>query len=144
MMSKMTSLKIRKFASEDIGPVIELLQDVSIYRPKDDLMASLAHKFITSPNSVGRVLDSNGNVIGFGSMFVLDRIRGGNSGIIEDVVIAPHSRNQGLGRLLIEDLLDQARMQGCFKVTLESSLVGEKFYQAVGFKSAGRAMRFLL
>ena len=140
----MTSLKIRKFASEDIGPVIELLQDVSIYRPKDDLMASLAHKFITSPNSVGRVLASNGNVIGFGSIFVLDRIRGGNSGVIEDVVIAPYSRNQGLGRLLIEDLLDQARMRGCFKVTLESSLVGEKFYQAVGFNLAGRAMRFLL
>ncbi len=144
MMSQMTTLKIRKFASEDIESVIELLQDVSIYMPNDDLMTSFAHKFITSPNSVGRVLASNENVIGFGSIFFLDRIRGGNSGIIEDVVIAPYCRNQGLGRLLIEDLLDQARMRGCFKVTLESSLVGEKFYQALGFKLAGRSMSFLL
>ena len=143
-MSKITNLKMRKFASEDIGSVIELLQDVSIYRPQDNLMSSLAHKFIASSNSVGRVLVSNGNVVGFGSVFILDRIRGGNSGVIEDVVIDPYSRNQGLGRLLIEDLLDQARMRGCFKVTLESSLVGEKFYQAVGFEPAGRTMRFLL
>ncbi len=140
----MEHLVLRPFAASDIEAVIELLQDVSAYRPPADTVADLARYFTTLENCHAWVAVLDGRLVAFGSLFVLNRVRGGRSGIIEDMVVSKAVRGQGIGRRVVEHLLEQARASGCFKVTLESSASAEPFYRSTGFVPAGQVMKSLL
>lgn len=135
---------IRAFAPEDMCAVMEMLQDVSDYRPSAHEISSLPIAFLSTSNAYACVAMQDERLIGFGSVFFLSRIRGGRSAIIEDVVVASHVRGQGVGRGIIEALLEAARLQGCFKVSLEAAGSAESFYKALGFESAGKVMKISL
>ena len=138
------SVTIRAFVPEDIDAVIDLLQEVSVYRPDADKIPSLAKEFAAQTNSYACVAIKDDRLIGFGSVFIINRLRGGLSAIVEDVVVARPVRGNGIGRALIMALLEFARERGCFKVTLETSTPAEQFYYSVGFLKAGRVMKFIL
>lgn len=141
----MTSpVTVRAFVPGDIDVVIDLLQDVSAYRPPADTVLLLAKAFAVQPCCYACVAVQDGRPIGFGSVFFLNRLRGGVSAIIEDVVVAESFRGYGIGRIILNALLEAARLRGGFKVTLEASPSAEKFYCAAGFIEAGRIMKFLL
>lgn len=140
----MEHLVLRPFAADDIEAVIDLLQDVSAYRPPAQALADLARSFTDLGNSHACVAVLDGRVVAFGSLFVLNRVRGGRSGIIEDMAVSKAVRGQGIGRRVVENLLEQARASGCFKVSLEASASAEPFYQSTGFAPAGQVMKFLL
>lgn len=139
----MINVKIRPFFPEDIEQVIDLLQEVSIYRPGLDMLPCLARNFLSPNSSYACVATQNKSVIAFGSLFILNRLRG-RSAIIEDVVVAATMRGQGIGRLVLNNLMMEARKQGCFKITLEASETGRGFCLALGFKNGGNAMKCLL
>ena len=140
----MEQLVLRPFADDDIEAVIDLLQDVSAYRPPANTVADLARRFTQVGNCHACVAVLDGRVVAFGSLFVLQRVRGGNSGVIEDVVVSKEVRGQGIGRRVVENLLECARASECFKVSLEASTSAEPFYQSTGFVPAGQVMKFLL
>jgi len=129
---------IRDFVPEDINAVIDLLQDVSAYRPPADELPNLAIAFSSLSNCYACVAIQEHKVLGFGSVFFLNRVRGGRSATIEDV------RGHGIGRLLIGRLLDVSRLRGCFKVSLEAAVLAESFYESAGFGSAGKVMKIIL
>ena len=137
-------VSIRAFESGDMGAVIDLLQDVSMYRPASSTISTLAEKFLNQENSYGCVAIHNENPIGFGSIFILNRLRGGSSAIVEDVVVAASMRGQGVGKVVLNALTEFAASKGCFKVTLEASPLAEKFYSASGFCPSGRVMKLML
>lgn len=137
-------LNIRAFAPEDIAAVIDLLQDVSIYRPAADAFPALAETFSAQLDCRACVAMLDGRLVAFGSVFVLNRVRGGRSGIIEDVVVAADVRGQGVGRQILDALVMAARECGCFKVSLEASVSAQQFYAASGFDVGGQTMRMLL
>jgi GNAT superfamily N-acetyltransferase len=139
-----TSFTISRFSQKDIYEVIELLQDVSSYRPNVDIIPSLANIFDNQENSYSCVVIKNGKLIGFGSIFFVRRLRGGLTAIIEDVVVAASDRRKGVGQAIIYSLLDVARERNCFKVSLEANQSAEPFYLAAGFVKAGRVMKFML
>ncbi|KDD76317.1 hypothetical protein H632_c271p1 [Helicosporidium sp. ATCC 50920] len=61
-------------------------------------------------------------------------IRGaGKCGHIEDVVVHRDYRGHQLGRRLIDDLVQRAREQGCYKVMLDCSEDNVLFYEKCGF-----------
>jgi GNAT superfamily N-acetyltransferase len=136
-----SNVRLRPFAIEDAEQVFKLLQDVSTYHPDQDKIQQIAQTFAEQKQSLACVAVYNGSVIGFCSLFVLDRVRGGKSAIIEDMVVCSELRGQGIGRLILEYLLDQARKVGCFKVILESSDKAIQFYQALGFTPSGCVMK---
>ena len=137
-------VSIRAFASEDIDAVIDLLQDVSAHRPEANAVPLLAEAFTALENCYACVATQNGRLIAFGSVFVLNRVRGGRTGIIEDVVVAADVRGQGVGQQIVCALVTAARARGCFKVSLEAAASAQLFYAASGFESGGQAMRILL
>lgn len=141
----MTSpITVRAFFTGDIDVVIDLLQHVSTYRPPADTVLLLEKAFVFQPNCYACVAVQDGRPIGFGSVFFLNRLRGGVSAIIEDVVVAETFRGQGIGRIILDSLLEAARVRGSFKVTLEALPSAEKFYFAAGFVKAGRIMKCML
>lgn len=139
-----TPLSIRAFAPEDMGKVIDLLQDVSAYRPPANEEPNLALVFSSLSNCYACVAIQGDRLLGFGSIFFLTRVRGGQSAIIEDVVVASKMRGQGVGRRIISALLDVARLRGCFKVSLEAAQTAMPFYETIGFETAGRVMKISL
>lgn len=137
-------VEIRAFVPEDIGLVIDLLQDVSTYRPAEQTVSALADAFATQAYSYACVAVCDGRLVAFGSVFVLERVRGGRSGIIEDVVVAPNVRGKGVGKLIVDALVAAARARGCFKVSLEAAPAALRFYAASGFEVGGQTMRIIL
>ncbi len=136
--------RIRAYAPEDTAAVIDLLQEVSIFRPSAREIPRLAETFGSVPNLYACVVIQGHRLIGFGSVFFLTRIRGGCSATIEDVAVAADVRGQGIGREIINDLLRAARLRGCFKVTLESAESADSFYKSIGFESSGKVMKIFL
>lgn len=135
--------EVRPLAIEDAKQVIDLLQDVSTFNVPPDKVSELAKRFIEQNGSYACVVSQGSKIHGFGSVFLCNRIRGGRSATIEDMVVASEMRGKGIGKMVLGELLKYARVQGCFKVTLESSNAARDFYRAAGFKDGGQSMKLL-
>lgn len=132
---------IRSFELEDMACVVDMLQDVSPFRPASEKLCELGSRFIENSSSYACVAVCDDQPIGFGSVFIIDRIRGGRAAVIEDVVVHESARGKGVGRLLINKLVDHAKVNGCFKVTLVASSENAKFYEQSGFEEYYLSMK---
>ena len=135
------SIIIRGFQQDDIGQVVNLLQDVSCYLPDSDEQRNLANYFLKQEYAFACVATVDENVVAFGSVFIVNRVRGGAFGLIEDVVVDKNKRREGIGRKVIERLVQEAMDRQCFKVILESSDQGIILYKSLGFKAGGTVMK---
>lgn len=120
-----------------------MLQSVSLFKPENSKLNELATQFLGNEDCYACVAVCNGRVIGFGSIFILKRIRGGRSAIIEDVVVHEDIRRKGVGRLIVKELLDHAITKSCFKVTLVAGEQNIPFYESLGFKEENRNMKLM-
>lgn len=60
--------------------------------------------------------------------------------VMEDVVVAPQGRRQGVGRRMVEHAIEQARAAGAYKLMLSSNLSrpeAHAFYESLGFERHG-------
>ena len=81
----------------------------------------------------GIVAIEKGNVIGYASIHYIKKITR-KSGIIEDVVVKENQRGKGIGKLLVNNLIEKAKKNNCDKIILSSSEKNLKFYQKLGFQ----------
>ena len=81
----------------------------------------------------GIVALEKGNVIGYASIHYIKKITR-KSGIIEDVVVKENQRGKGIGKLLVNNLIEKAKNNNCDKIILSSSEKNLKFYQKLGFQ----------
>jgi ribosomal-protein-alanine N-acetyltransferase len=61
---------------------------------------------------------------------------------IHNIAVDQAHRRQGIGRLLLQSVIDRARLLGCGRITLEvrkSNEVAQRLYQSLGF--VGRGVR---
>lgn len=68
----------------------------------------------------------------------------GKVGHIEDVVIHPDYQGQGYGKILVQDIIEKAKEQNCYKVILDCDEKKVPFYEKCGMKqkSIGMALYF--
>ena len=81
----------------------------------------------------GIVALEKGNVLGYASIHYINKITR-KSGIIEDVVVKENQRGKGIGKLLVNNLIEKAKKNNCDKIILSSSEKNLKFYQKLGFQ----------
>ena len=81
----------------------------------------------------GIVAIEKGNVLGYASIHYIKKITR-KSGIIEDVVVKENQRGKGIGKLLVNNLIEKAKKNNCDKIILSSSEKNLKFYQKLGFQ----------
>jgi|LauGreDrversion4_2_1035121.scaffolds.fasta_scaffold08657_2 GNAT superfamily N-acetyltransferase len=134
------NIEIREFRSEDMKRVTSLLQSVSIFQPNSENLEQLANLFLAGENSYACVASIEGCVVGFASVFLLQRIRGGCSAQIEDVVVDENYRNCGIGSRIVGELIEYARNKNCFKVALVTQESNTSFYGFLGFGVENRNM----
>ena len=87
----------------------------------------------TSDEVDGIVALEKGNVLGYASIHYIKKITR-KSGIIEDVVVKENQRGKGIGKLLVNNLIEKAKKNNCDKIILSSSEKNLKFYQKLGFQ----------
>lgn len=82
-------------------------------------------------------------VAGTASLFIEPKYihSGGVVGHIEDVAVNPDFQKHGIGRALVEYLLDECRQLRCYKVILDCAEGVIPFYEKLGFHRWERAMR---
>ena len=125
--------------------VIFLLQSISSFEPDHLELDRIWETYSMQANvhSLVACLES-GAVVGFGTLLVEFKIRGGKLGHIEDIVIAEDFRGQGIGNSLVREFIDIARAQGCYKVALNCRDEKVSFYEKTGLQRSGAAMQRLM
>jgi len=85
----------------------------------------------------------DGRIAGTASVFIEPKFihSGGIVGHIEDVAVHPGFQKHGIGRKLVEFLLDECRRLNCYKVILDCAEAVIPFYEKLGFHRWERAMR---
>ena len=121
-----------------MSSIIEILQSISDYRPNEKDYDEIWDKFQSQTNYFGLVaLDEKLDVVGYGSIFIQRNIRGGKIGQIEDITVHPDFRKRGLGKLLINALVQISQKERCYKVSLSCKENNLSFYQKCDFVKSG-------
>lgn len=130
----------------DIKPMATLLQTLLLqeaeFTPNKKLQEE-GLRLIIENKEMGQllVLKNNQEVIGMVNLlFTISTALGGKVAILEDVILLPEYRNQGLGSKLIEDAIQFAKDNDCKRITLLTDSDNETshaFYKKHGFTKSG-------
>ena len=134
-------IKVSPVKKEQMAEVIELLQSISEFKPKSDQYDRIWSDFDSQANvhSVVAVLDNL--VVGYGSLTIETKIRGGKIGHIEDIVTHSEYRKQGIGIIILDRLYEIWRENGSFKFALECKEHNVSFYEKCGYMVSGLSMQ---
>lgn len=95
---------------------------------------------LENPNSLYFVAKLENNIIGFGGIWKsIDDVH------IMDIVTAKKFRNQGVGSLLLEKLIDITKQEKYKYITLEvnnKNTIAQKLYLKYNFKEVGRRKNY--
>ncbi|MFZ1907663.1 MAG: GNAT family N-acetyltransferase [Burkholderiales bacterium] len=110
-----------------------------------------ALRAIVSDASVGRIYvarDGADPVAMVSLLYTLSTAEGGKAAWLEDLVVRPDRRGQGIGTTLLEHVAAQARADGVLRITLLTDPGNERahaLYRSLGFEfSSMRPMRLKL
>ena len=90
----------------------------------------------------GVALHGTNNIIATGTIILEPKFihNNGTVGHIEDIVVDKDKNGLGIGKKLIDDLVNIAKNSGCYKVILNCSETNVGFYEKAGFKLKDRQM----
>ena len=120
---------IRKINKSDMLEVIELLQSMSEFKPSKEECSEIWVKFDNQPNVYALVAVQNDKIIGYGSILIETKIRGGRMGHIEDIVSHKDFRKKGIGKAIVDGLFEIAKKKKCYNVSLQCKEHNIPFYE---------------
>jgi len=113
----MMSITIRRAIKEDCPRLLELVQELADYeRAPQEVTVTLEH-FEESgfgPNPVwwAFVAEENGMILGFALYYIRYSTWKGQRMYLEDIIVTEAARGKGIGRLLMEQLIAEAKERG--------------------------------
>ena len=118
--------------------VIDILQLISEFKPLKSEYDKIWECFITNNDNYGVVaLDNFGKVIGYGSLLLNHKIRGGIMGHIEDIVVHKDFHSNGIGKLIINALYEIGKKNKCYKLSLSCKKENFNFYRKCNYFETG-------
>lgn len=135
---------VRGYAEGDYGACRSLWAELTEYHrgiygdPSiggDDPGAGFDDYLATSQRTGSWVAESDGRVVGLTGLF--DR---GTSGEVEPVVVAEEARDQGIGRMLISRVVEEARARGFEYLAIRPvarNVAAVRRFHAAGFRTLG-------
>jgi ribosomal protein S18 acetylase RimI-like enzyme len=128
----------------ELLPLLELYQQLN---PTDDIMSEKTAKdvwdAIKTQNIKYFVAKENGKIISSCYICIISNLtRGGKSiGYIENVITDTAYRRMGIGKTVVENAIEYAKDQNCYKVLLQSGnkrTEAHRFYESIGFDSTSK------
>lgn len=83
------------------------------------------------------VIRNNEKVIAAGTLFILYKLHCNPVGQIEDVIVDEEYRGKGLGKKIVEFLIEYGKKKGCYKVVLNCNSENIPFYEKCGMIQSG-------
>jgi GNAT superfamily N-acetyltransferase len=133
---------IRSPTVADIPQLCELLSILftqeADFQP-DAAKQSAALSMILAQPERGNILvaEQDGRVLGMVNLlYTVSTACGGKVGLLEDMVVHPEARGEGLGSRLLQAAIESAGRAGCLRVTLltdRANHAAVRFYQRAGF-----------
>ena len=139
-----SEVNVRDYADGDYGAGRSLWAELTEYHRAiygdpsiggDDPGAGFDDYLATSQRMGSRVAESHGRVVGLTGLF--DR---GTSGEVEPVVVAEAVRDQGIGRMLISRVVEEARARGYEYLAIRPvarNIAAVRRFHAAGFRALG-------
>ena len=137
-------LIFRLIERKDLKVVFPLLNQLTIIDHSSRDKDKCWDKFIYNNASTSIVGIHKNKIIAYGSIIIENKIRGGSSGHIEDIVVDKSVRGKNIGVKLIEELIKIGKSKDCYRITLfcKKSLIN--FYNKNGFNEDYIAMKKFL
>lgn len=136
------SLRFDAAVPKDLPQLVELLgqlfEQEAEFTPNAPKQEA-ALKLIFADPKVGRlyVARDGGKVVAMASLlFTVSTAEGGKAALFEDLVVRPEYRKQGIGAMLLEHVIAQARAEGVLRMTLLTDMQNERaqvLYRKLGF-----------
>jgi GNAT superfamily N-acetyltransferase len=142
MKTKIVKLKKKYFTS-----VVKLLsKNLTKFLPNKKNYKKIWKSFSLQKNLYAIVaLNKKNLVIGYGSIFLEKKIRGGTLGHIEDIVIDKRYQSAGVGSEIIAKLTQFGEDMNCYKIALQCSKNHNvEFYKKCGYRINGFVMQKVL
>ncbi|MBI2850899.1 MAG: GNAT family N-acetyltransferase [Chloroflexi bacterium] len=148
---------IRLATESDIPRLLELYGDLVISTapgelnrtPTADAYRLAFAEISTAAGHELLVAEEEGKVVGTMALIIVPNLSHGGlpwAGV-ENVMVDADYRRRGIGKLLMDYALAQAKQAGCYKIQLisdKSRKEAHRFYEALGYKASGHGFRMYL
>ena len=137
---KQHNINIISMQRKYMHDVIELMQYISEFKINEDEYNSIwiSYKNQINVHSIVALIDRK--IVGYGTVIIETKIRGGKFGHIEDIVSHNDFRKIGVGKAILDSLLEIAEDKGCYKVALACKEHNIAFYEKCSYKLNGCSM----
>jgi glucosamine-phosphate N-acetyltransferase len=135
------NISIRMVKQTDMVDVVQLLQSISNFNPSKNDFNQIWHNLLQQNNVHSLIAIIGKKIVGYGSIIIETKIRGGKMGHIEDIVAHPNHRKQGIGKLIVNALFEVAKANDCYKVALQCKEHKIEFYEKCNYEISGVAMQ---
>ena len=125
-------MNIRPFQREDREKLSELYSE----EWKTDITKTMLDNFLNTGNFLF-VAEIENKIVGSANLHIQHKlIHGGcKMGYIEEVIVSKEHRSKGIGKEIINRLLQEGSKLGCYKVALLCNTGLEKFYLNSGMET---------
>lgn len=142
----MDNLVFREIQSSDFyNGYLNLLADFSNY--KKDVSSENFTEYLQKNKDNIRiyVVVHNNIIIATGSLFKLDKLHNNPIGQIEDIIVLESYRKLGIGKKIINKLIDIGLNEiKCYKIVLNCLEKNIEFYKKCRFEIAGSQMKYII
>lgn len=131
----MSSLKTLRFESIQENQIPRILEIERVCQSAPWSQTSFLNE-VDSPQSIFLVAILNGKVVGYGGAWILV-----DEAHITNLAVDPEMRGQGIGRRLMNEILEKSKERGAVCSTLEVRAGNEAaihLYESMGYVTAGR------
>ena len=139
---------------QDVPAIVALFRDDDLGKtregePDDPVYVTAFDAVSANPGTHLYVLERDGGVIGCAQLTVIPGLtrRGLTRGLVEGVRVSSSERNQGLGRLIMQEIIRLAREFDCGMVQLTSDKSrrdAHRFYETLGFERSHEGFKLIL
>lgn len=137
-------MKIRRAEKKDLTRLLELYRLLEgPYSDVEELNGNDAERrfeeILGDPNQQTLVAETDGEVAGSVVLVIVPNLGHGGApyAVVENVVVDEAWRGRGIGKALMEEAVERARLAGVYKLALCSNVEREeahRFYLAAGMK----------
>ena len=111
-----TSIHIRKANREDCSSILELVKELAIYeKAPDEVTVNIEHfiesGFGANPVWWAFVAETNNTIVGFALYYIRFSTWKGQRMYLEDLLVTNEYRGKGIGKLLFEALIEEAKQK---------------------------------
>jgi glucosamine-phosphate N-acetyltransferase len=136
------SIEISKIERIHMNDVVAMLhRNLSEFMPQEVEINAIWNSFTIQNNVQSIVALIDGIVVGYGSIVIETKIRGGKMGHVEDIVSHEGHRNKGIGRVIVDSLFQIGKNEGCYKIALQCKEHNIAFYEKCGYSVSGISMQ---